>query len=59
MSLCFDYKEEKVQKYAIIAGTAVTVAAAVLFIILFPYASGISTPAAWLDIGKKMLRIWY
>ena len=59
MSLCFDYKEEKVQKYAIIAGTAVTVAAAVLFIILFPYASGISAPAAWLDIGKKMLRIWY
>ncbi len=29
------------------------------FILFFPYASGILVPQAWLDIGKKILRIWY
>ena len=33
--------------------------AAVLFILLFPYASGMPAPTGWLDIGKNLLRIWY
>ena len=32
---------------------------AVLFVLLFPYASGIAVPAWWLDIGRSLLRIWY
>ena len=34
-------------------------AAAVFFILLFPYASGIAVPSGWLDIGSRMLKIWY
>ena len=33
--------------------------AAVGFLVFFPYASGIMAPAWWLDIGSKILRIWY
>jgi hypothetical protein len=29
------------------------------FIILFPYASGISVSSGWLDIGRNILKIWY
>ena len=32
---------------------------AFLFLLLFPYASGIAVPAWWLDIGRNLLRIWY
>ena len=32
---------------------------AVLFVLLLPYMSGMAAPAEWLDIGKKILRIWY
>ncbi|MBR1685248.1 MAG: phospholipid carrier-dependent glycosyltransferase, partial [Clostridia bacterium] len=33
--------------------------AIVLFILLFPYASGITAPYAWLDIGKEILHVYY
>ena len=59
MSLCFDHKEGIRDRTAVKVGIAVSVIAAVMFIILFPYASGISAPVSWLDIGKKILRIWY
>ena len=59
LSLCFDHKTEQGNRTAIRIGIAVTAAAAVLFILLFPYASGIYAPAAWMDIGKKILKIWY
>ena len=29
------------------------------FLIFFPYSSGILAPVSWLDIGSKLLRIWY
>ena len=35
------------------------IAAAVLFIILFPYACGLNVCKDWLNIGNKLLRIWY
>ena len=36
-----------------------TALAAVSFILFFPYASGIMAPESWLNIGSKILRIWY
>ena len=33
--------------------------AALCFGMLFPYVSGILAPVPWLEIGKKMLNIWY
>lgn len=47
---------EKQQKW-IAAG--IILAAAAGFIIFLPYACGLAAPAAWLDIGKGILRIWY
>ena len=59
MSLCFDQDEGGKGRIAVKIGIAVAAIAAVMLIILFPYASGINSPASWLDIGKKILRIWY
>ncbi len=33
--------------------------ALLLFIILYPYASGMAVPEAWLDIGKRFLNVYY
>ena len=35
------------------------VLAAVLFILLLPYVTGMAVPSGWLNIGKQILRIWY
>ena len=35
------------------------IAAAVFFILLFPYASGMNVSSGWLNIGRSLLRIWY
>ena len=59
LSLCFDHRDGNRARIAVKIGIAVTVVAAVMFIILFPYASGINSPGSWLNIGKKILRIWY
>ena len=59
IALCFTAKREKTQRILGIAAAAFTVAAVVFFIILFPYASGMSVSSSWLDIGSKILRIWY
>ena len=40
-------------------GGACLALAAIFFVLLFPYASGMPASAGWLDIGKKLLRIWY
>lgn len=29
------------------------------FVLLFPYASGMTTPVAWLDAGKLLLKVYY
>ncbi|MBQ8159628.1 MAG: phospholipid carrier-dependent glycosyltransferase [Clostridia bacterium] len=31
----------------------------IFFVILFPYASGMATDFAWLDFGKKFLKVYY
>ena len=59
--LCFDWKTESRRKNIvnICFITSVIITAAVFFILLFPYASGMNVPDAWLDIGKHLARIWY
>ncbi len=59
--LCFDWRTEERWKNTlnICLISAVIVTAAVFFVLLFPYASGMNVPDAWLDIGKHLARIWY
>ena len=59
--LCFDFRTEGRRKNFLNSCliTAVILAAAVFFILLFPYASGMNVPDAWLNIGKHLARIWY
>jgi dolichyl-phosphate-mannose--protein O-mannosyl transferase len=60
LSICFDRnKERNEQRKAFLIGIVFIILSAVAFIVFFPYASGISAPASWLDIGRKILRIWY
>ena len=58
-SLCLNFEERKYRKAVIIAGGIYLLLAAVLFAILLPYTTGMAAPAWWLDIGKRILRIWY
>ena len=57
--LCFDIKEKKYEKTCIIIATVYMIAAAVFFVLLFPYASGMNVSDSWLDIGRHFARIWY
>ncbi len=57
--LCFDIRERKYEKTCMIIATVYMIAAAVFFILLFPYASGMNVSDAWLDIGRHFARIWY
>ena len=59
LSLCFDERKGTGKPWKKLIGIAVIVLATAAFVILFPYASGISVPSAWLDLGGKILRIWY
>ena len=68
LSLCFEEKEGT-GRWPKMLGIAVVIIAAAAFIILFPYASGISVPASWLDLiiihtrdpegTIRLLKIWY
>ena len=42
-----------------IAEIVLVVAAALLFIGFFPYASGIIAPTGWLDLMKLFLKVYY
>ena len=57
--LCFDTGTLKTRRYLREAAVFYVIAAAIFFIILFPYASGIAASPAWLDIGRNILKIWY
>ena len=59
ISLCLtSVKSENERTYRTV-GWIVIAAAIVLFILLLPYSTGIAVSAGWLDIGKKILHIWY
>lgn len=57
--LCMLLLERKTEKAGKWFAAVFLTAAAVMFILLFPYASGIAVPKGWLDIGRNLLRIWY
>ena len=57
--LCFDRNDQKTERISKIIAAVFIAAASVLFILLFPYASGLNVSCGWLEIGKKILRIWY
>ena len=58
-SLCFTPRRPERGKVLLIAGIVYMALAAIMFILLLPYATGMAVPAAWLDIGKSILHIWY
>ena len=57
--LCFDGYKEDASKILKSCFILLITAAAGFFILLFPYASGIAVPSFWLDLGQKILNIWY
>ena len=59
IGLCFDPDDRRLVKAARILSWIFIACAAAFFFILFPYASGMNVSAGWLDIGKKILHIWY
>ncbi len=59
IALCFDSESAKYRSVLRAGAVIFTVAAAVFFVLLFPYASGMNTSSGWLDIGRRILHIWY
>jgi len=59
ISLCFTSDHPVLRKLFRMIGILFLAAALILFVILLPYTTGMAAAAEWLDIGKKILRIWY
>ena len=57
--LCFDGYPPKSAGIMKVCSVLLILSALIFFGILFPYASGIGAPSAWLDLGPRLLRIWY
>ena len=58
-ALSFDGYDKKWNRLLHVLYAVFLVAALVFFILLFPYASGISVSPDWMNIGNKLLRIYY
>ncbi len=59
IGLCFDSENPKHKTVLKAAAVLYIIVAAVFFVILFPYASGMNTAPVWLNIGRRILHIWY
>ena len=59
ISLCLSHDSRRGQRTGRIIGYIVIALSLACFVILLPYATGLPAPTGWLDLGKKMLRIWY
>ena len=57
--LCFDGFRPGKRIIVTVLSAILIVLALAAFILLFPYASGISVPAEWLELGKGLLRVYY
>ena len=58
--LCFNcFSKPEHEKNAKICAAFFTAVAAIFFVLLFPYASGMNVSSSWLNIGKTLLKIWY
>ena len=59
ISLSLSSGNPKKQKVGRIIGYIAVALAFMFFILFLPYATGLLAPTEWLDLGKKMLLIWY
>ena len=59
ISLCFTTDHPGLRKLLRMLGILFLSAALILFVILLPFTTGMAVRAEWLDIGKKILHIWY
>ena len=59
IGLAFDGHPEEKRTGWWIAGILLVLCALAAFIVFFPYASGLAVPASWLNLGKKVLNIYY
>ena len=59
ISVCFDFPEKRHERIGIILSSIYIAVAAAFYILLFPYASGMNVPDAWLNVGRIFARIWY
>ena len=59
IAVCFDQDNPKYRQYLSYFAAIYAIAAAILFIILFPYACGLNVSTDWLDPGRQLLRVWY
>ena len=59
IAVSFDQDDPKYRLYFRLFAAVFGIAAAVFFIILFPYACGLNVCKEWLNIGNHLLRIWY
>lgn len=59
IGLSFDGHPKEKKAACWIAGIILVLCALAAFIVFFPYASGLAVPASWLNIGKKILNIYY
>ena len=58
-ALCLNFGGKAAEKKMKLIGAIYLFAAFVLFVLLLPYASGMASPVWWLEIGNKLLKIWY
>ena len=59
ISLSLSYGNVRKQKTGQVIGYIAITLAFIFFIILLPYATGLPASTEWLELGKKILRIWY
>ena len=59
IGLCFDSEDPRYKNILKAAAVLYIIIAFVFFVLLFPYASGMNTAPEWLNIGSRILRIWY
>ena len=59
LSVCIDRSGPKAERAMKITAAVILSLAAILFIVLLPYTTGMASPKGWLDLGKNILRIWY
>ena len=57
--MCFDQDNPRYTKLIRFAAVIYIIIAALFFVLLFPYASGLNVSKDWLDIGRSILRVTY
>ena len=57
--MCFDQDHPKYRRLVNTALVLYILAVAVFFVLLFPYACGLNVTTGWLDIGRRLLHVWY